>query len=181
MKNLLTKFLALALIATMIAGTTPVLAATQEVQGSGNQTKTVPVTASISSMYSVSLPAQISLIYGYGSDDEGNMVEGYWYNLQYSVAGKLTSVESVYVEAAFPCTLTDAGTGESIEINMLSKTDCKEEWAYDEVGSCSYDGSDLSNCNYSYCCSDGHVIGVRAEEVSSGMFTGNLTFHFGIR
>ena len=181
MRNLLTKFLILALVITMDIGTISVLAATQEVQGSGNQTKTVPVTASISSVYSVSLPAQIALTYGYELDDEGNKVEGYWYSLQYGVAGKLTSAESVYVEAVFPCTLTDADTGESIEINMLSKTDCKEEWAHDEVGSCSYDGSDLSNCSYSYCCSDGHVIGVRAEEVSSGMFTGNLTFHFGIR
>ena len=92
MKNLLTKIFALVLIATMVAGTTPVLAATQEVQGSDNQTKTVPVTASISSVYSVSLPAQIALIYGYESDDEGNKVEGYWYNLQYGVAGKLTSI-----------------------------------------------------------------------------------------
>ena len=53
----------------MLTGAIPVQAATQEVQGNSSQTKNVPVTASITSVYSVSLPASISLAYGFETDD----------------------------------------------------------------------------------------------------------------
>ena len=180
MKKRIAKFCALTLAIALFTGAIPVQAATQEVQGNSSQTKNVPVTASITSVYSVSLPASISLVYGFETDDEENPVEGYWFRLRYGVAGKVTSAESVYVEAVFPCTLTDAETGAEMEISELSKNSCKEEWGYDEVGSCSYDGSSLSNCEYAYCCSNGHVIGIRAAEVTNGDFEGNLTFRFGI-
>ena len=180
MKKRIVRLYALALTIALLTGAIPVQAATQEVQGNSSQTKNVPVTASITSVYSVSLPASISLVYGFETDDEENMVEGYWFRLRYGVAGKVTSAESVYVEAVFPCTLTEAETGAELGISELSKNSCKEEWGYDEVGSCSYDGSSLSNCEYAYCCATGHVIGVRAAEVTNGHFEGNLTFHFGI-
>ena len=180
MKKRIARLYALALTIALLTGAIPVQAATQEVQGNSSQTKNVPVTASITSVYSVSLPASISLVYGFETDDEENPVEGYWFRLRYGVTGKVTSAESVYVEAVFPCTLTDAETGAELEISELSKNRCKEEWGYDEVGSCSYNGSSLSNCEYAYCCANGHVIGVRAAEVTNGNFEGNLTFRFGI-
>lgn len=176
-----TQILMLAFVIALLAGKVSVQAATQEVQGSSSQTKAVPVTASVASVYSISLPASISLSYGLEKDDTGNSVEGYWFRLQYGVAGKITSAESIYVEAVFPCVLTDAETGTEMEISELSKSSCKEEWSYEEAGNCSYDGQHLSNCEYVYCCSKGHVIGVRTAEAANGTFKGNLTFHFGIR
>ena len=180
MKKGRTQILMLAFVIALLAGKVPVQAATQEVRGSSSQTKTVPVTASVSSVYSISLPANISLSYGLEEDDAGKSMEGYWFRLRYGVAGKITSAENIYVEAVFPCILTDAETGAEMEILELSKNSCKEKWSYEEVGSCSYDGHRLSNCEYVYCCSKGHVIGIKGTEATNGIFKGNLVFHFGI-
>lgn len=172
-----------ALIATIMMGTVaPAMAATtQEVQGTtGQQSKDIPVTATVQSVYSVSLPASISLTYGIEEDVAGNQVEGYWYDLRYGAVGKLTSTENVFVRATLPCALNDSVSGKSVSlINAKGLITCEKVWSASEIGSCTYDGVSLTNCNYNY--SDSFAIGIKASNIAtSGSYTGNLTVDFGL-
>ena len=166
MKNAFSKLMAVLMVVFIVtAGTsTPAMASTQEIQGTTGQTKDIPVSANITSVYSVSLPASISLVYGTAEDAIENTVEGYWYNLRYGAVGKLTSAESVYVEAVLPCTLRDNVADKTVSlIGIKGNLSCRKTWSVSAVGTCDYDGISLTNCVYSY--SDYYVIGVRAEDI----------------
>ena len=187
-KNNIGKILmALAVCISLLAGNTTAYANTQEVQGTETQTKDIKVTADIQSVYSVSLPASIALSYGEAEDSSGNKVEGYWYKLKYGVAGKISSFEEVFVNVECPCTLTNTETSDTIRISeldnyeQLTESACKNTWSSTEIGDCEFDGITLSRCDYSYCCENGHAIGIKESDISVyGSYEGNLTFRFGI-
>lgn len=199
MKNKITKSLmALTLAAaTMMGSTTPAFAAEMEVTGSENQSQSVGVTADIQSVYSVSLPATIKLEFGSIEDINHDIVDGYWANIRYGTAGKISNNEVVNVVPQFPCTLTlmdESGNPTETTISIYHAEDvqngghssnvnyqCKTSWNKAEIGSCDYDGVSLSNCNYSYCCEQGHLIGIKSDKVEKyGNYEGNLTFQFSI-
>ena len=180
--------MALAVCVSLLAGNSvTAYASTQEVQGTDTQTKDIKVTADIQSVYSVSLPASIELSYGEATDSSGNKVAGYWYNLKYGVAGKISSFEEVFVNVECPCVLTNTETGDTISISeldnyeQLTTSGCKNYWSSTEIGSCEFDGTTLTNCEYSYCCENGHAIGIKEADITVyGSYEGNLTFQFGI-
>lgn len=181
-------------VCTLVGNVCPAMAAeTQEVSGSGAQSKDVKVTAEINSVYSVSLPATIDLEYSVLENRSFQDVAGYWYRLKYGVAGRISSSEKVYVEPVYPCEISIVGDDGQIQatLNVTDFThsdecygggNCKTEWTSSEVGSCTYNGTTISDCVYSNCCNDGHWIGVKAADVTEyGSYEGNLTFNFGIR
>ena len=193
-KNALKSLLATALAVCTVMGSTATCfaAETQEVSGSTAQSKDVKVTAEIQSVYSVSLPATLELEYQTISQN-GNNYDGYWTKLKYGVSGKISASEKVYVKPTYPCELSIIEDGQaqaSINVWDIAHCDnygqtgngvCKTEWGSSEIGSCDYDGATISNCNYSYCCSDGHWIGVKSSDITEyGSYEGNLTFQFGI-
>lgn len=188
-KKILKNIMAMAIVAaTFVGSVSPAMAAegTQEVTGSDTQQRNVAVTADIKSVYSVSLPATITLTYGtveVGSI--GDRADGYWAKIKYGVAGKIAANERVNVVPQLPCTMTlmdDEGqpTSTTISIKNASTLDHKTSWSKSEIGSCDYDGTTISNCNYAYCC-NGHNIGVGMGNVSKyGTYEGNLTFEISI-
>ena len=202
-KKILKNIMAMAIVAaTFVGSVSPAMAAegTQEVTGSDTQQKQVEISADVKSVYSVSLPATITLTYGtveklslVGSGKENDSCDGYWATIKYGVAGKISSNEKVNVVPQFPCTMTlldDEGQPTSTTVQMLNvlrydssldKVVCnKTAWSKSDIGSCDYDGITISNCNYAYCC-DGHNIGIRASDIEkSGTYEGNLTFEISI-
>ena len=187
--NYIKTILSFALILAMLTNTSIVaLANTQEIQGSEDKSQTVEVIAEVKSVYSVSLPANIELTYSELSnvymDNElhNDAVEGYWGTIVYGCAGKISSTEYVYIEPVFPCTLTGETSGETITLKKVlpsSKEEPKTQWSSTEIGSCTYDGVTLTNCQYSYC--SGLQIGFKQSDITKyETYKGTLTFQFGV-
>ncbi len=170
--------LALALLFT--EGRLSGFAANSTVTGDEPQSKEVKVTAELKSMYSVSLPATITLSYSVQKESNNKDVPGYWYRLRYGTAGKVNSTDTVYVRPFYPCALTGKNTGAVIYLYSL-KGDCKTEWDSTEVGTCTYNGTSLTNCVYHFCCNSGHFIGISEEDIEEyDSYEGSLIFDFGI-
>lgn len=182
-------------VCTLVGNVCPAMAAeTQEVSGSGAQSKDVKVTAEIQSVYSVSLPAVLELTEGKMTFNGWTDAPGYYCQMKYGVAGKISSDEKVYVRPQYPIEMHIIKNGQiqaTIKADEISGNygnypnghngTCKKEWSSSEIGSCDYDGTTISNCDYAFCCSEGHWIGIKAEDVSEyGSYEGNLTFNFGI-
>lgn len=189
-KNFTKTIVSLALAATMLfSSNTTAFAANNEYQGSADDSKSVEITATISSIYSVSLPAQIDLAYAeladvyVGDADEiSTKAEGYFGDIIFGAAGKIGANESVFVEPQFPCVMTGT-SGATVQLKKIldsNKTEPKTSWNKAEIGTCTYDGVSLSNCNYAY--NNGLKVGFLTSDLSTfENYTGTLVFNFGIR
>ncbi len=184
-KNHVIKYLLCAALAGAVLVNSAVLpaAAAEDVTvtGTTEQTKDIEMQANIQSVYSVTLPATISLSFGTAENESGEEKNGYFATIKYGCAGLISSTEDVYIEPQFPAVLTGATTGATINITEYAGVEeIQKEWDYLNIGTCDYDGSSLSNCVYS-CCEE-HKIGVALEDVSAyELYEGTLTFKFGIR
>lgn len=174
-------------IGVLFGNTGVAYADNQEVQGSTNDSIAVEITCSITSVYSVSLPASIALAYDtlenvYVGDALQASAEGYWGTIIFGCAGKISSAESVFIEPVFPCTMTGA-SGATVNLKKVlpdDKTEAKTVWNATEIGTAEFDGVSLSNCAYAY--NDGLRIGFLMDDVSTyETYSGTLTFNFGIR
>lgn len=163
-------------------------AANTEVQGSGNDSRTVVVTANITSVYSVSLPAQISLTYDelsnvYVGDVLQAKADGYFGIITFGAAGKISNQEKVFIEPVFPCLMTGSTSGNTINLKKVlpsTRIEPQTIWTKAQIGNCTYDGVILTSCNYTY--NDGLKVGILLSDVTSyENYRGNLLFNFGIR
>lgn len=169
---------------------TSVTDSNNEYQGSTNDSQAVQINCALSSIYSVSLPAQIELGYDIlsnvyvGSDatDITVSAEGYFGIIKYGACGKIGPSECVYIEPQFPCTLSGA-SGSTVTLKKIldsNKTEPQTEWNSDNIGSCDFDGTTLTNCNYTY--NDGLQVGFLLTDILvNENYSGNLVFNFGIR
>lgn len=161
----------------------PVLAASGvDIPGTGVGSKEIQVTAEIGAAYVVSLPASITLRQGSRQDGAGGAVAGYWYDLRVGAAGKLDPMHQVYIRPQFPCTLTGAGSGAQVSMKPLDAAACTTAvWGKDTIGSCDWGTDGLANMVYSYCCADGHAVGIALDDIAYyDSYTGTLTVNFGI-
>lgn len=169
--------------------TTTAFAANTEVQGTTDDSESVEVTANITSVYSISLPASINLSYGnktniyVGGGSLLSAAEGYFGVITFGCAGKISAQEHVYIEPVFPCTMTGVTSGSTLALKKVlnsARTEPKTQWTSSEIGTCTYNGISLTNCVYAY--NDGLTIGFLLSDVSSyETYTSNLLFNFGIR
>lgn len=187
-KNILKAVLSLAVVASVLFGNTGVAYAdNQEVQGSTDDSRAVEITCSITSVYSVSLPASIALAYDtledvYVGDALQASAEGYWGTIIFGCAGKISSSESVFIEPVFPCTMTGT-SGATVTLKKVlpnDKTEPKTSWSATEIGTADFDGTSLSNCTYAY--NTGLRVGFLSSDATTyETYRGTLTFNFGIR
>ena len=161
----------------------PALAASSvDIPGTADSSKEIEVTAEIAAAYVVSLPASITLRQGSRQDGAGEAVAGYWYDLRVGAAGKLDSMHQVYIRPQFPCTLTGAGSGAQVSMEPLDASACTTAvWDKDTIGSCDWGVGGLTNMVYSYCCEDGHAVGIALDDIAYfDSYAGTLTVNFGI-
>ena len=187
-KNILKAVVSLVLAVGVLLGNTgAAYADNQEIQGNTNDSRAVEITCSITSVYSVSLPASIALAYDtlenvYVGDALQASAEGYWGTIIFGCSGKISPSESVFIEPVFPCTMTgtSSATVDLKKVLLGDKTEAKTVWNATEIGTAEFDGVSLSNCTYAY--NDGLRIGFMIGDVSSyETYSGTLTFNFGIR
>lgn len=160
-----------------------VLAASSvDIPGTADGSKEIQVTAEVAAAYVVSLPASITLQAGSRQGGGGEMVAGYWYDFRVGAAGKLDSMHQVYIRPQFPCTLTGAGSGAQVSMKPLDASACTTAvWDKDTIGSCDWGTDGLANMVYSYCCADGHAVGIALDEIAYyDSYSGTLTVNFGI-
>lgn len=161
----------------------PVLAASSvDIPGTAAGSKEIEVTVEVAAAYVVSLPASITLRQGNRQNGAGEAVAGYWYDLRVGAAGKLDSMHQVYIRPQFPCVLTGAGSGAQVSMGLLDASACTTAvWGKDTIGSCDWGAGGLTNMIYSYCCGDGHAVGIALDDIACfDSYTGTLTVNFGI-
>lgn len=201
MKNKMMKFitglaLAVSLSASAINPMAVMAAENQETQvlDGTSDTKDIPVTVNVKSVYMVSLPASLDLEYGSRQDIMGYTHYGYYTNIKYGAAGKIASKYEVYIKE-ISCDLTGETTGEHIiaehkaGIHGRLLSDLSYRWVSAErenspywiLGGCDYNGVSISNPEYDYCC-DGHCFGVDENDIPAlDDYAGNLVVEFGLR
>lgn len=157
-------------------------ASSVDIPGTVAGSKEIQVTAEIAAAYVVSIPASITLRQGSRPDGGGGAVAGYWYDLRVGAAGKLDAMHQVYIRPQFPCTLTGAGSGAQVSMGPLDASACTTAvWDKDTIGSCDWGADGLANMVYSYCCADGHAVGIALDEIAYyDSYSGTLTVDFGI-
>ena len=187
--------------------------AAQEISGTTSQSTDVSVTANITSVYSVSLPATIELVpmtvdnvvyydtkeNGGTLNDNGKTISGYIAKLEMGCAGIIAPGERIGVMPVAPFYLTNNNGGQQVMVANIIPTGLTNRaiitntqspsspfqmhdkniyyWTSDTIGTCEFDGVNLSNCNYSY---NYHYIGLVGEQLEiAGSFSGTMTFKFG--
>jgi len=172
-----------AAVAVAASPEVPVLAASSvDIPGTADSSKEIEVTAEVAAAYVVSLPASITLKPGSRQNGGGESVAGYWYDFRVGAAGKLDSMHQVYIRPQFPCTLTGAGSGAQVSMGPLDAAACTTvTWGKDTIGSCDWGTDGLTNMVYSYCCTDGHAVGIAMDDIAYyDSYSGTLTVNFGI-
>lgn len=191
MKRIFKSMMCFVLSILMLTGSSVIaFASNQEIQGSTDSSQAVEVTANIKSMYSVSLPASIDLayevladIYIGEADEITTEAEGYFGKIIFGCAGKISSNEYVFITPSFPCTMTSTSSDATVALQKIlpsTKAEPKTQWNSTEIGTCSFDGVTLTNCQYAY--NDGLQIGFLLSQLTAyESYKGNLTFNFGVR
>lgn len=170
----------LAALSIMLSATTTVFAADVEIQSEGTESKSqsIQVSASVASVYSVTMPATIELEYRTITNADGDDVRtnhGYFCDIQLGAAGKILSTQKVKMTLENSKNyMTGANTSETIELGVVtaghSETEVFDQskndnlttfsgfneffndliWTSTTIGTADYDGVNLSNCNYTY-------------------------------
>lgn len=197
-KTLLTTALA---VCTIMTSTLPAMAADVEVTGNGeSKSQTVEISAEVNSLYSVTLPAVIELTRQDAvatnpndASDTGTK-DGFWCDFKIGAAGKLLSNHTLTTRMQ-DCTMTDENTGNTFQLKVFfykpldgfvsdvlsgfytyGGDPLSPTWTNTEIGSCDYDGTSLTNCEYNY---KNFWIGVPEEELTaSGTYTGSMVVNF---
>lgn len=191
-KTLLTTALA---VCTIMTSTLPAMAADVEVTGNGeSKSQTVEVSAEVNSLYSVTLPAVIELTRqdAVVSSSIEFKKSGFWHDFKIGAAGKLLSNHTLvarmedcviqgnevwdqaYLKVYFYDSIS-GGTAKKLS-DFPQNSDNYPKWTNTEIGSCDYDGTSLTNCEYNY---KNFWIGVPEEELTaSGAYTGSMVVNF---
>lgn len=198
-KTLLTTALAMY---TIMTSTLPAMAADVEVTGddSAAQSQSVEVSAEVSSLYSVTLPAVIELTRqgavatNPNDASDTGAKDGFWCNFKIGAAGKLLSSHTLTTRIQ-DCTMTGENTGNTFQLkaffykpldgfvsDALSRfytyggDPLSPTWVSTEIGSCDYDGTSLTNCEYNY---KSFWVGVPEDELNvADVYKGSMVVNF---
>lgn len=190
-------------VSTVVGSSVPAFAAEIEVSGDDSTTKTQAIdvtTGHISSIYSVTMPAVIELKRGVSqdTDDEGNIhtSAGYWAEVRVGAAGKilatqkLTGTLDMSDEKYYAVYGKNTGTKAYLTATVWDQGDINTSfdrfnmfhtpmiWYSNDIGTCDYDGTALTNCNYDYRT---FTIGVMEERITvSDEYTGQIAINFSL-
>lgn len=197
----------LAALSIMFSATTTAYANDVEIHGEGTESKsqTIEVTASIASVYAVTMPATLELNYETitkSEPDGSNEVtyNGYFCDIEIGAAGKILSTQKLKMSLENNSNImTGANTGRTVQLKTLVSTYsnmygahggylfafdaynsvCNDlQWDVNTIGTCSYDGVTLTNCNYTYRTL---TIGFHESDVSAAdIYSGNIVINFGL-
>ena len=192
-------------LSTLASSAMPALAADVELQGDDSSAKSqsVEVSADISSLYAVTLPAMIELTRQTATltDENTNTTyekDGFWYKFQIGAAGKLLSNQKL-VSRMNNCTITGKNTGNTVELkayffrfisgyeetldnledfNNYNGSPLSPTWTSTEIGSCNYNGTSLTDCSYVY---KDFWVGIPEDELSKAdIYEGTITVNFAL-
>lgn len=190
----------LAALSLIISTSTSAFAADVEVQGEGTESKsqTIQVSASIASVYAVTMPAVIELKYDTVTGTDDTVVNtGYFCDIRIGAAGKILSSQSLKMELGDSNnTMSGSETGNSIELKaVISSCDSTHgylvpfstynssyntlTWTASTIGTADYDGINLSNCEYTY-----KTISIGFDEsavTDADIYSGTITINFGLK
>ena len=213
-RKIVNGLLAIAVAISTLAGSVmPAMAAEVELQGDSSTTKTqsVEVSATLTSVYCVSLPATLNLEYRTVTNSNGDDTRtnsGYFCDLTIGAAGKLISTQTLRasflqqeVDGKWTNCIYGQSTNQRIEMQVVtpghsdsevfdstssdnfasferfnSYFNKNQKWNSTEIGSCDYEGSVLSNCDFTERT---FVIGFDESSIpEADEYVGNITVNF---